>query len=462
MSRVEPQIITKSNQEVTREILAITHTMGPGYKKAVVFFGLLLLLGIIGFIIRAVDAGFNDFRPWGYFMAGYAFLLTTASTAPLFSISQRMVHSHWRRPMARASEMFGVVGVLSTLMFIPMIALLPSSAGRRSIWFEWPGTPLYSDTLAVVFLAVLGIVLLYVAALPDLAVSRLHATGTRRKILDRIVIVNWKGTERQWAVHRASLRVLGALYFLFLVLVHTIIASDFAEALVPGWKDAIFPAFHVLSGFQSAVASTVVALFLLYKFGGYKDYIAVDQFWAASKLLLPLCLLWMYFWFSGFIVYWYGRQPVEQTILRTFMFEAYLVPFLLGVMLSFVVPFLIVMWNFVRKTILGPTIVATLILFGALFDRIRIYVASFSIADMRPDGLTSLEPEALSAVPRAVLPGAPDVMMILGTIGGAIFLYLLAIKLIPPVSIWEVKEGMLYRRRRKYLKTEIMVMGKPE
>ena len=464
MSRVEPQVITKTNQQVTEEILALTHSAGPRYKAALVIFGGIFLLGIVGFVIRAVDAGFDDFRPWGYFMAVYAFLLTTASSAPLFSVTQRMVRSHWRRPLARASELFGIVGVLSTLMFIPLIYLLPAAQGRRTIWFEWPGAPHATDVLAVVFLAVLGLALLYVAALPDLAVSREHATGARRRWLDRLIVVQWRGTERQWAIHKATLTVMGALYFLLLIVVHAIIASDFALALVPGWKDAIFPAFHALAGLQSAVASTVVALFLLYRFGGFKDYISVDQFWGASKLLLSLTLLWVYFWFSGFIVYWYGRQPVEQNILRTFMFETYLLPFLLGFFLSFIVPFLIVMWNFVRKTVLGPTIVASCILLGALFDRIRIYVASFSIADARSDALGQLHPEILRLedVQGALVPSGPDVLMVIGAIAGAVFLYLLAIKVIPPVSIWEIKEGMLYRRRRRFLKTEIMVMGKPE
>lgn len=144
------------------------------------------------------------------------------------------------------------------------------------------------------------------------------------------------------------------------------------------------------------------------------------------------------------------------------MFEAYLVPFLLAFFLSFLLPFLIVMWNFVRKSIVGPTIVACVILCGALIDRARIYMASFSIADQRPDALGQPHPEILSVIPRAVLPTGPDILMIVGAIAGAVLLYMLAIKVIPPISIWEVKEATLYRRRRRFLKREIMVMGKPE
>ncbi|MEE9284634.1 MAG: NrfD/PsrC family molybdoenzyme membrane anchor subunit [Dehalococcoidia bacterium] len=456
----QPQVLTKTQREVTREILRETRTIGPRYKWALAFFGLLLVLGIVGFAIRASD-GFDRFSPWGYMMATYAFLLTATASAPLFSISQRMVRSHWSRPMARVAEMFAVVGVLSTLMFIPLLLLLPSSEGRRTIWFEWPGTPFWPQLLAVLLLFVLGMALLFVSAIPDLAACRDHDQGWRQRWARRLT-PGWNGTDRQWKVLRGGLMVLGALYFLFLIYVHTIVASDFAMAMVPGWRDAILPTYHALSGLQSAIAATLVAMFLLHRFGGFKDYIHVDQFKSASKILLGLSLLWMYFWFSGFIVYWYGRQPVEQNILKTFMFEAYRWPFVISFILVFLVPFLGLIWNFMRKSLLGPALIGFSILVGTMLDRVRIYVASFSIADKRADALEALHPEPLLGVPAAQMPAAADVFIVLGGIGGAIFLYLLVMKFIPVISIWEVSEGILYRKTVPFLKRTIMVMGKPE
>ena len=97
-----------------------------------------------------------------------------------------------------------------------------------------------------------------------------------------------------------------------------------------------------------------------------------------------------------------------------------------------------------------------------MMDRVRIYVASFSIADMRADALEALHPEPLLGVPAAQMPVAADVMMVVGGIGGAIFLYLLAMKFIPIISIWEVSEGLLYRKTVPFLKRTIMLMGKPD
>lgn len=457
----QPQVLTQSREELTRDFLGETAKVGQAYKRALAFFGLLFVLGVVGFVIRAVDAGFDTFSPWAYLMATYAFLLTAASTAPLFAISQRMIKSHWIRPAARVSEMFAVVGILSTLMFIPLLLLLPSSEGRRSIWFEWPATPFWPNILAVVFLAILGFAILIVSARPDWAACRDHQTGIRKR-LGEFFAGSWQGTPRQWKVQQASLRLLGGLYFMFLIFVHTIVAADFAHALVPGWRDSILPPAQVLGGLQAAVASTIIVMFLLRNHSGFRDYISVDQFWGASKLLFSLSLLWAYFWFSGFIVYWYGRQPVELNILKTFMFEAYRWPFIASLILAWLTPFLILLWNFARKSMVAPTIASVAVLFGLFADKIRIYVASFTIADRFPESTTSLRPEGLSEVPTALWPSGPDVMMMMGGIGGAIFLYLVAMKLIPVISMWEVGEGMLYRKRKRFLKRDIMVMGKPE
>ena len=459
----QPQVLEQTPQEITRDVLDETARVSSRYKKVLAVFALLFALGIVGFVIRLLDAGgFDDLSPWAYLMVGYAFLLTTAASAPLFSVTQRMVKSHWRLPMARVSEMFAVVGVLSTLMFIPLIFLLPSSASRVSIWFEWPGAPFWPQLLSVIFLTVNGLGILYATLVPDLARERDHGAGFRRSLGARLAGY-WAGTPRQWRVLKGAIGVLGALYFINLIMVHTMVSADFAIVLVPGWRDAIFPPFQALHGLQGAVATTIIAMFLMRNFSGLREYVSVDFFWGASKILLGLSLLWAYFFFTEFIIFWYGRQPVEQALLKTFMFNSYRWPFIAAVFLCWLIPFLTLIWNFARKSMVFPTIAASSVVLGVLADKIRIYPGAFSVADEHRDEVFGkLHPERLSEAPAALWPSGPDVLMLIGIIAGAVLLYLLAIKVVPMLSIWEVSEGTLYRKRIRFLKREIMVMGKPE
>ena len=459
----QPQVLEQTPQEITRDVLDETARVSSRYKKVLAVFAVLFALGIVGFVIRLLDAGgFDDLSPWAYLMVGYAFLLTTAASAPLFSVTQRMVKSHWRLPMARVSEMFAVVGVLSTLMFIPLIFLLPSSASRVSIWFEWPGAPFWPQLLSVIFLTVNGLGILYATLVPDLARERDHGAGFRRSLGARLAGY-WAGTPRQWRVLKGAIGVLGALYFINLIMVHTMVSADFAIVLVPGWRDAIFPPFQALHGLQGAVATTIIAMFLMRNFSGLREYVSVDFFWGASKILLGLSLLWAYFFFTEFIIFWYGRQPVEQALLKTFMFNSYRWPFIAAVFLCWLIPFLTLIWNFARKSMVFPTIAASSVVLGVLADKIRIYPGAFSVADEHRDEVFGkLHPERLSEAPAALWPSGPDVLMLIGIIAGAVLLYLLAIKVVPMLSIWEVSEGTLYRKRIRFLKREIMVMGKPE
>ncbi|MFQ5872744.1 MAG: hypothetical protein ACE5JL_02940 [Dehalococcoidia bacterium] len=125
-------------QDINRDVIGRTLTAGPRFKNATGAFGILVALGVIGFIIKAAD-GFDDRSNWGYYAAIFAFLFTTTQSALLVSITMRMAKTHWRRPLARVSEFFAVVGVFNLLVFLPLLWTLPPLEGRRTIWFEWPG-----------------------------------------------------------------------------------------------------------------------------------------------------------------------------------------------------------------------------------------------------------------------------------------------------------------------------------
>ena len=93
----QPQVLEQTPQEITRDVLEETARVSSKYKKVLAFFGLLFVLGIVGFVLRLVDVGgFDDLSPWAYLMVGYAFLLTTAASAPLFSVT------HGQEPLAAA------------------------------------------------------------------------------------------------------------------------------------------------------------------------------------------------------------------------------------------------------------------------------------------------------------------------------------------------------------------------
>ena len=440
-------------EEVTHDILRKQREITPRFKALIAILGVLFLLGIVGFIFRLQD-GFDDRVKWGYYAAIVAFLLTTAQAAPMVAIAPRLAGAHWRRPISRAAELFAVVGLFNLILYIPLIFALPSTEGRRTIWFEGPVySPHVWDTLALAFLVLCGLGMLWVAALPDMAAIRDHSSGRRQGIAARLSL-NWRGTDFQWYLIKHRTGALASLYFMFLIFTHLLITSDFILSLVPGWKDSILPAFHALSALQSSLATMLVTMFILRRWCGYERYIGLDQFWALSKLLLATSLLWFYFWWSGFIVFWYGRQPVEQNVLQLIMTGPYLWVFITTFTLNFLVPLFLLIWNTVRRSILGPTLVGVSVLIGTFFDRIRLYVSAFSVEDSTA--------HTLEVVPAAHLPDGADILMIVGALSGAVLFYALATKLFPVISIWEMKAYMMLQVQSAFHRREVTVIAKPE
>jgi len=450
---------------MTRDVADKTFAMPQRFVLALVVAGILFLVGIIGFIARAVDSGFEDYGPWGYYAAIFSFVFMVTGAAPLVAAVFRFTKSHWRRPLSRVSEMFAVVGILNILMFIPLMLVLPSInnpgvAGeeqmelRRTIWFEVPiGAPHVWDFLGIIFLAVTGLAMLWISAMPDMAEARLSSTGLRRRIYG-VLAGHWHGTKRQWITQKAGLAMLGAFYFMFLIYVQFIISTDYAVSLVPGWKDSIFPPLYSLTGLQSSLGLILVVLFIMRRWGGYGEYVGIAPFWSASKVLLGLTLLWVYFVFAFMITYWYGRLEVEQNILKYLFIQSYGGVFAANFFFSFVVPFLILLWNPVRKSAWGPALAGLSVLCGAFLFNLRVFVGAFNAGDIYD--------LALSGVPPPAWPDVWDVFIVVGGLGAAAFIYLAATRVIPLLSVWETKEGAKYQSIKPFMRGQYLVLAKPE
>ena len=453
---------------MSRDVAEKMRAMPQPFAIALAVSGILFIIGIIGFVARAADDGFGEIAPWGYYMAIFSMIFMVTSGAPLVAVAFRFTKSHWRRPLSRVAELFSVVGILNLLMFIPMMFLLPSldnPAGvvegqmelRRTIWFEGPiGAPHAWDLLGVAFLTITSMAILWVSLMPDMAESRRTATGFKGWLYNRLA-GHWYGTKRQWNTQKAGLALLGAFYFMIMVFVHFLISSDYAQSLIPGWKDSIFPVIYTITSLQMGLGAILVTIFIMRRWGGYEGYIGKSTFWSASKVLLGVTLLWVYHLFAFFITFWFGRLEIEQNIIKYLVVDTYAIIFLLNLAFSFALPFAVLLWNPVRRTAWGPALAGSMVLFGGLMFNIRIFVGS---ANAAPGA--EIYDFFLEHIPAPVYPDIWDVFMVIGGLGAAVFIYLATTKLFPLMSLWEMKEGTLYQKWGKFMRGEYLILAKPE
>ena len=471
---VDPRVADPptSPAETTEALVGKHLKVGDNFWRAAAVFGVLTVLGIIGVVVRLLN-GVGDTAIWGYYVAMFSFMITTASAAPMVAIAPRLANGHWRRPLSRAAELWSVVGLLSLLWFIPMLWILPPlSDGRRSLWFfdmSDPGavpsyTPHIWATAAILGLVVTGLALLWVSSLPDFAsIAQRAPQGSRQQRIARWMARGWQGTSAQWFMVNRRLGILGALYFMMLVFVHFLISVDFLMTLVPGWIDALYPITHAANALQASVATMVLTAWVLRTFGGYRDYIGLDQIWGLGKLMFALSLLWFWFWFSSFNVLWYGKKPSEQAVIELLTTGPYLYVFMAVFLLCFVIPLWTLVWNPVRKSLWGPPLLAISVLLGTLLDRIRLYVATYSVEGIGNPSYDKLHGLDLDHLPKTVWPDIFDVFIVVGAIGACILVYMFASRIFPILNIWEQRELQLYDRGHEpYHRGHVRIMGKSE
>ena len=423
---------------------------GPGYWLAVVTLGVLALAGVVALTLLATDGPEPRVR-WAYPAATLSFILSTAQAAPILALATRLTRGYWSAPLRRLAEVGAVAGLVTAPLAILLLLQLPEWHRRPSIWQDWPGAPLLWDSVAVVLLAVLGMLLLHVAALPDFAAARDAGAGG----LTRLRALGWRGTLKQWRVLSYGLTLLGACYLTLYTLVHLLVVSDLALSLVPHWSSAVMPPYHAISGVQGGVATTVLALGLLRRAAG-PERVEASAFHACGVILLVLALIWFWFVWSELLTLWYGRMPHEQWLLGLLMFGPGLAPFIVASGLCFLLPTVLLIWNPIRNSVRGPVVVAALTLLGLLADRVRVFGAAWSVA-----GPVLPHDAPLPPLPSFPLPGPLDLLILVGMPAAVLLLGLLVLRLLPPLALWELRAVDLLTVEEPLARTRVAVVGKP-
>ncbi len=447
-----------SPERVAEDLTAST-VVTPKMKRLMILLGIGTVAGIAAIIIKfTLYSGQQE--KWGYIAALMSFALTVGGGAPMVAVAGMLTKAHWVKPLQRISVLFSLTGVITAGLLLPLLFQLPplvtEGARRRSIWFEAPDySPHVWGFLAVLGIMVAGLGLLYSSALPDIAGIRERSQGWRKKVATWMAR-GWIGTDLQWRSLRLRIGMFGTLYFLMLAFTHFIISTDFSMGLVPGWRDAIYPMQHGVIGLQSGIAAVVLFAWAARRWLGVKDYLLLDQFWSLGRLLLALTLMWVYFWFSGFIVFWYGRSEPDKAFIDLLIRGPMVWAFTASAVLLFIAPWWWLIWNRIRTSINGPAVASVMIIVGVLLDRIRLYVVSWSIP---PE---TIHNPYVQVIPNTVWPDTFDILAIIGTLSFGALLLITATRLLPAVSVWQVQEYNLLARPLKFLRARGVILAKPD
>jgi molybdopterin-containing oxidoreductase family membrane subunit len=300
---------------------------------------------------------------------------------------------------------------------------------ERGIWPNFR-SPLVWDFFAINTYLIGSVTFLTLPIVPDWATVRDKASGWRKKVYT-VLAMGWRGTPQHWHRLETAMHIMAVAIIPVAVSVHTIVSWDFAMAPVPMWHSTIFGPYFVAGAIFSGIAALIIAMAALRKLLHLEDYLTPVHFDNLGKLLLLMTLLWGYFVFAERLTVWYGNSPAENTVLRATQGGPYAILFWVMVICNFIIPFPILAIKKLRS-ITGTVVASFAIVVGMWLERYLIIVPS-------------LARKYLPYSWGSYWPRWPEITITVGTFAGMALLYLLFTKVVPIISMWELKAGERHR-----------------
>jgi len=302
--------------------------------------------------------------------------------------------------------------------------VFPYPNPRGTLWVNF-NSPLFWDFTAISTYLTISASFWYLGMLPDFGSIRDRTTSKIRKAVYGFFAMGWTGSSRQWKRYEALAFILGGMAALLVVSVHSIVSTDFAGSVEPGWHETIFPPYFVIGAIFSGFAM-VMTLMIIIKFYKLKDYITDSHLNATAKILTFISMIMGISYLTEFFVAWYSGNKFEIfTFFHNLLTGDYTVQFWIMFICNAIIPQLFWLKK-VRKNLAMLFIISIIINIGMWFERYNIIVGSLS-KDYLPSSWATYSPSIV------------EIGVFVGTLGIFSTGVLLFFRYIPMLAIHEVK-----------------------
>lgn len=356
------------------EIMAVCRW--PGRPCLLPSFAGLAVVGAAAFVAGAM--GESPLRAWQAYLVNLVFWTGLAAGAVLFSAILSITHATWGRPLKRLAEAYGTFLLLAPLLF----AVLYAGRGQVFPWLThpvpekaaWLNAPFlfWRDGVGLLLLGAGALALIYLSVRREIG-----AAGSPPPV------VGAGGREEPVAV------VCANLYAILYVLVLTLLAFDLIMSLAPHWHSTLFGAYYFVGSFYTSLAALMLLAALAVKKEGVGRYLKAPHFHNLGKLQLGFALLTGDFFFTQFLVIWYGNLPEETefVILRTQVLPWQALSWTV-LTVCFILPFLVLLSRRLKMQPWAMFTLSGLILVGMWIEKFLLVAPSLWPGPGLPLGLT--------------------------------------------------------------------------
>ncbi len=368
---------------------------------------------------------------WAFDITNFVFWIGIGHAGTLISAILFLFRQKWRTAINRSAEAMTIFAVICAGLF-PAIHVgrawfvywLAPYPNQMSVWPNFR-SPLLWDVFAVSTYATVSALFWYLGMIPDLATLRDRATRPWRQIAYGGLALGWRGSARQWHVYERAYLILAALATPLVLSVHSVVSTDFAVALLPGWHSTIFPPYFVAGAIFSGFAMVVTLMVPARAYFGLKHLVTLRHLDNMNKIILATgCIVAYSYGIEAFMA-WYGGNPFEKFAAMNRALGPYAWAFWALIFCNVVAPQ--AFWfKRCRTTPWMMLLVALLVNIGMWLERFVIIVVSLS-RDFLPSSWGMFYPTWV------------DLSMLACSFGLFLMLFLLFCRYLPMVAMAEVK-----------------------
>lgn len=403
------------------------------------FFILLcfIAVGIWGWIIQIKNGlgvtGMRDYVSWGMYIANFVFFVAVSLVGFLISSVLNLLKITWARPVSRVAEQIAIAAVALAGIIIVMDMGRPDRLHHVFLYGRFASPIVWDLTVVSTYLAI-SVLLFYVPLIPDLALLRDRLEGkvpSWKMWIYRVFSLGWKGNPLQFKKVYHILRILMILIIPLGLSIHTVTSWLFGSTLRAGWDSTIFGPYFVAGAF---VAGTAAVIFLMYVYRlryGLKHYFSDKVFDQMGKLLVFVCLVYIYFNINEFLVPGYKMKLAEGVHLKNLFTGGYSTLFWFSQAVGLFIPTLLMLIKFFRKPF-TLTVISIIVVLAAWVKRYLIVIPTMEHPHL-----------PVQNVPESFVnytPTSTEVLIMLFSFFASALIISILTKLFPVITIWEYAE----------------------
>jgi Ni/Fe-hydrogenase subunit HybB-like protein len=283
------------------------------------------------------------------------------------------------------------------------------------------------DAAAVSTYFTVSLLFWYIGLIPDFASLRDSAPTRRRRFIYGLFALGWNGRASTWRHYRAAYLVLAGLATPLVLSVHSVVSSDFAIGLTPGWHSTIFPPYFVAGAIFSGFAMVLTLVIPVRAIFKLDAFITTKHLENCAKLTLVTGLIVSYGYILEWFLAWYSGDAAE-------IYQAWVARptgpnaamFWITMTCNILVPQLF-WWRRARRSVWILFVMSLLINLGMWGERFMIIVQS-------------LQREYLPSMWAGYGPTWVDIGILIGTMGFFSFLFMLFLRFVPMIALSEMRE----------------------